>query len=267
MPAPNRRARRAAERELNRLQRRLNTHPDRPILRAPERRLHTPGAAIPPALSSPLLPEEGPGSSTLPQGSGPGTGGDASKAPATPEAFSPSLAATCPASATQAPPAHDGSTFPLWARLLTLPPNLDSDYRAFLFRHIQTIIAPRDDHEHWLAARIAVAMARLHVNAAREPESPSPAWLRYEQLSDRQLRQAHRDLKAHRATQPAPAAIPPSPLPDIPNPQSLRRPHDPTFARLHAPLPDTHEALLTEIEALTALIDARRRPVVPRPDA
>jgi hypothetical protein len=114
-------------------------------------------------------------------------------------------------------------------------------------------------------------MARLHLNAQREPETPSPAWLRYEQLADRQLRAAQRDLKAHRATQPTqvalptpPAATPPAPLSGICYPQSLPIPQNPTLARLDAPLPATPEALVAEIQRLTTLLTTRRGSVEPR---
>jgi hypothetical protein len=248
MSTINRRARRAAERELKRLERRLATDPSRPILRAPERHSRDCGAGVPPAPSSPLPSEDGPAkggdepasvtpggrgsrraSSPLPPGAGPGRGGEESTTPRTASSSVPQFAIRNPlygspgvpdsANPINTPPPNDGSLFPLWARLLTLPPDLDPTYRAFLFRYINDHIAPSDDHEHWLAARIATAMARLHLNASREPESPSPAWLRYEALADRQLRQAHRDLKTHRATQPPP----PSPQSDIRNPISAIR--------------------------------------------
>jgi hypothetical protein len=137
------------------------------------------------------------------------------------------------------PPPDDGSAFPLWARLLTLPPGLDPTYRAFLFRYIEDQITPRDDHEHWLAARIATAMARLQLNARREPESPSPAWLRYEALADRLLRQAHRDLKAHRFEKAVAHPTPASPVVERQAEDATRRPPTPRpgHGPHHAPQP------------------------------
>jgi hypothetical protein len=144
-----------------------------------------------------------------------------------------------------------------------LPPDLDPSFRRFLFRHIEHTIAPRDDHEHWLAARIATAMSRLHVNATREPEAPSPAWLRYEALADRQLRAAHRDLKAHRATQPPTGDPPATSRDDIP--QTQPNPRNPTFAPPRTPMPPAPHLTDRLLDEMERLLNISEVPVGPAP--
>ncbi len=92
---------------------------------------------------------------------------------------------------------------PFWTQLLPLPAGLDAAFLNWLIAHIESHYAPRSSHEQFLAARIAQAMARLHLSALRETETPDSLWLRYESHADRQLRDAQKAWHALRAEEAA----------------------------------------------------------------
>ncbi|GIW88759.1 MAG: hypothetical protein KatS3mg108_3083 [Isosphaeraceae bacterium] len=195
------------QKELQRLARRLRSpRPDLPILRTAERTQTQALAAPTPHPASPAL--------TTP----------------------PSPLADPSAPSLQAPdPQPPDSILPAWTRILPLPPGLSPEFRSWLFRYIEDTIAPADSTEHYLAARIAQAIARQHLSAAREPLQPNALWLRYETLATREHRAAVRALQAHRAAR---RAAPPQ-TPTSTDAQTSPSPHNPNFviptAPAHAP--------------------------------
>jgi hypothetical protein len=125
---------------------------------------------------------------------------------------------------------------PSWLALLPLPPGLDDAFLDWLLAYVATHLAPRDAREDWLAARIAQAMARLHVSALREPDRVDPVWLRAEAFADRQLREATRAWTAHRKEAPAATADTPPPIAASPGPVPQPGPKPPAPARRGVPL-------------------------------
>ena len=156
---------------------------------------------------------------------------------------------------------------PSWLALLQLPPGLDDTFQAWLIHYVATHLAPRDAHEDWLAARIAQAMARLHLSALREPEQIDPLWLRAETFADRQLRDARKAWNEHRnpvapATRAAEANNPPPSAAPHPTP-----PTSPPPAPRQSFRPDRDRILGTLWSELAAFVDRPigRPPTPPAP--
>ncbi len=102
---------------------------------------------------------------------------------------------------------------PSWLALLPLPGGLDDSFRNWLIHYVADHLSPRTQHEDWLAARIAQAMARLHLLARLEPERIDPLWLRAETAADRQLRHALKawlDYRRQATATPGNPSRPPS---------------------------------------------------------
>ncbi len=199
------RAKSNRQKQLDRLQRRLNSpRPDLPILRTAERPAPRLAGTAHPAPSRVDIAHQ--------DQSPPQSHHQTQLPPSSPEPPVP-FAANTPAPENSAPDTLP-SALPEWARLLPLPNNLPRTFRSFLYRYIEENHKPTDTHESYLAAQIAQAMARKHLSASREPaDQPNSLWLRYESLADRELKAAQRAWHTHQKTKPqahlAPPALPP----------------------------------------------------------
>ncbi len=228
------------QKQLDRLQRRLNSpRPDLPILRTAERSITPASQTAGLAPRSSEVPVTIAVNATANQHEDPlavATPNVTRLCPPCPPTPDDPDASPAPATTPHSALDTQHSALPEWTRLLPLPNNLPRTFRSFLYRYIEENHKPTDTHESYLAARIAQAMARKHLSAAREPEDqPNSLWLRYESLADRELKAAQRDWYTHKkSSKPAP----PKPAPTPPHSSSMEAPSPSAgFSTLSSPTP------------------------------